>query len=119
MKKKIKPVPKFRNEQEEREFWTTHDTTPYFDFSESNRVDIEFDREIEAPVKYLASIATRDAQPTQGPGQQEGHSLSVAHQSLLGGKDRGRAESELDLMAYNARRSEHSGPVSILLRTVS
>jgi hypothetical protein len=32
MKKKIKPVPKFRNEQDERDFWSTHDTTEYFDF---------------------------------------------------------------------------------------
>jgi predicted DNA binding CopG/RHH family protein len=60
MKKKIKPVPKFRNEQEEREFWTTHDTTPYFDFSESNRVDIEFDREIEAPVKSISLRLPRE-----------------------------------------------------------
>ena len=33
MKKKIKPVPKFRNEQDERDFWNTHDTTDRFDFS--------------------------------------------------------------------------------------
>ena len=32
MKKKIKPVPKFRNEQDERDFWNMHDTTEYFDF---------------------------------------------------------------------------------------
>ena len=44
MKKKIKPVPKFRNEQDEREFWSTHDTTDYFDFSKPSRVEIEFDR---------------------------------------------------------------------------
>jgi hypothetical protein len=44
MKKKIKPVPKFRNEWDEREFWSTHDTTDYFDFSKSNRVEIDFDR---------------------------------------------------------------------------
>jgi len=60
MKKKIKPVPKFRNEQEEREFWMTHDTTQYFDFSKSNRVDIEFDREIEAPVKSISLRLPRE-----------------------------------------------------------
>ena len=32
MKKKIEPVPKFENEQDERKFWSTHDTTDYFDF---------------------------------------------------------------------------------------
>ena len=54
MKKKIKPVPKFRNEQDEREFWRAHDTTDYFDFSKSSRVEIEFDRGIEAPVKSIS-----------------------------------------------------------------
>jgi predicted DNA binding CopG/RHH family protein len=60
MKKKIKPVPKFRNERDEREFWTTHDTTDYFDFSKSNRVEIEFDPGIEAPVKSISLRLPRD-----------------------------------------------------------
>lgn len=30
---KIKKIPKFRNEDEEREFWATADTTEYFDMS--------------------------------------------------------------------------------------
>jgi hypothetical protein len=69
MKKKSKPMPKFKNERDEREFWTTHDTTDYFDFSQSNRVEIEFDPGIEAPVKSISlPIAPRDAQSTQGPG---------------------------------------------------
>jgi CopG antitoxin of type II toxin-antitoxin system len=54
MKKKIKPVPKFRNQQAEREFWRTHDSTDFFDFAKSNRVEIEFDRGIEAPVKSIS-----------------------------------------------------------------
>ena len=29
--KKIKPIPRFKNEDEEREFWTTHDLTDYMD----------------------------------------------------------------------------------------
>ena len=60
MKKKIKPVPKFRNEQDEREFWSTHDTTDYFDFTESNRVQIEFDPGIEAPVKSISLRLPRE-----------------------------------------------------------
>jgi len=60
MKKKIKPIPKFKNERDEREFWTTHDTTDYFDFSESNRVEIEFDPGIEAPVKSISLRLPRD-----------------------------------------------------------
>ena len=43
MTKKIAPLPKFRNEQDEREFWTTHNTMDYFDFSKSRWVEIEID----------------------------------------------------------------------------
>jgi predicted DNA binding CopG/RHH family protein len=60
MRRKIKPVPKFRKEQEEREFWTTHDTTEYFDYSKSNRVEIEFDRGVEAPVKSISLRLPRE-----------------------------------------------------------
>lgn len=30
---KIKQIPRFKNEDEERDFWDTHDTTEYFDTS--------------------------------------------------------------------------------------
>ena len=60
MKKKLKPVPKFKNEQDEREFWNTHDTSEYFDFSKSNRVEIEFDPGIEAPVKSISLRLPRE-----------------------------------------------------------
>lgn len=29
--KKLKLIPRFKNEDEERDFWATHDTTEYFD----------------------------------------------------------------------------------------
>ena len=36
MKKvKMKKIPKFRNEDEEREFWATHDSTEYINWSEA------------------------------------------------------------------------------------
>ena len=31
MKKKFKAIPNFKNEDEERDFWASHDTTEYFD----------------------------------------------------------------------------------------
>ena len=31
MSKKLKAIPKFKSEAEERRFWETHDTTEYFD----------------------------------------------------------------------------------------
>lgn len=38
MKKKLKPVPRFRNEAEERAFWESHDTADYFDLGQAQRV---------------------------------------------------------------------------------
>ena len=37
---KIKPIPKFKNEDEEREFWATHDATDYFDMSMPVSLDL-------------------------------------------------------------------------------
>ena len=36
-KKRLKPIPRFRDEAEEREFWATHDTTDYIDWSKAKR----------------------------------------------------------------------------------
>lgn len=34
-KNKIKSIPNFKNEDEEREFWATHDVTDYFDMEKA------------------------------------------------------------------------------------
>ena len=36
--KNFKPLPKFKSEAEEREFWETHDSTEYIDWSKAERV---------------------------------------------------------------------------------
>lgn len=33
--KKLKPIPHFRNEDEEDKFWSTHDSTEYIDWSKA------------------------------------------------------------------------------------
>lgn len=38
MKKKFKTIPKFKNEDEERDFWATADSSEYFDFSKGEEV---------------------------------------------------------------------------------
>ena len=38
MSKKLKPIPDFRTEAEEREFWESHDSTDYVDWSKAQRV---------------------------------------------------------------------------------
>ena len=38
MSKKLKLIPKFKNEDEEFEFWSTHDSTDYVDWSKAEHV---------------------------------------------------------------------------------
>ena len=35
---KLKPIPAFKSEAEERQFWETHDSTDYIDWSKAERV---------------------------------------------------------------------------------
>jgi predicted DNA binding CopG/RHH family protein len=35
MSKKLKPIPQFKDEQEEADFWMTHDTTEYLDWDKA------------------------------------------------------------------------------------
>ena len=37
MKNKILPIPKFKNEDEERDFWAKADTSKYFDYSKAQK----------------------------------------------------------------------------------
>ena len=38
MRKKLKPIPSFQSEAEERAFWESHDTADYYDLSKAQRV---------------------------------------------------------------------------------
>lgn len=38
MNKKFKLIPDFKNEDDERDFWATHDSTDYVDWSKARRV---------------------------------------------------------------------------------
>lgn len=40
MNKKLKPIPRFRNEAEERRFWERHDSTDYVDWSKAKHVSL-------------------------------------------------------------------------------
>jgi hypothetical protein len=37
MTQKLKPIPHFHSEAEEREFWESHDSTDYVDWSKAQR----------------------------------------------------------------------------------
>ena len=38
MPEQLLPIPEFKNEDEEFEFWSTHDSTDYFDWSKAVRL---------------------------------------------------------------------------------
>ena len=38
MKKRLKPIPKFANEDEERQFWEEHDSSEYLDWGQAQQV---------------------------------------------------------------------------------
>lgn len=38
--KKLRKVPPFKNEEEEFEFWSTHDSTEYVDWSKAARISL-------------------------------------------------------------------------------
>ncbi|MBI3014865.1 MAG: BrnA antitoxin family protein [Candidatus Tectomicrobia bacterium] len=40
MKKRIRKIPKFESEDQEREFWSSHDSTDYVDWSGAKRVKL-------------------------------------------------------------------------------
>lgn len=39
-KNKLLPIPSFKNEDEERNFWATHSAVNYFDFSRQVKMDV-------------------------------------------------------------------------------
>ena len=41
MNKRLKKLPRFRSEQEERDFWSTHDATEYFNVSQGQLADVD------------------------------------------------------------------------------
>ena len=61
-KKNFKPIPSFKTEEEERNFWNKADTTEYFDFSNATKVkfpNMKFSTEsisIRLPKSLLDSI---------------------------------------------------------------
>jgi predicted DNA binding CopG/RHH family protein len=59
-KSKLKKIPKFKKEDEEREFWHTHDSTDYIDYSSPNKITMEFDPSVEKPVRLISIRLPRD-----------------------------------------------------------
>lgn len=55
--KKIKPIPKFKDEDEERDFWATHSAMDYFDFSRPIHMDLSRLKPSTQPVTVRLPVA--------------------------------------------------------------
>jgi hypothetical protein len=63
MRKKLKPIPSFASEEEERLFWETHDSFDYVDWDNAVRVrfpNLKFSQDTEAERATPASDAVAD-----------------------------------------------------------
>ena len=77
MKKNFKMIPKFKNEDEERKFWVTADTSEYFDFDKAERA-------IFPNLKPTSrSIAIRIPEWLINRVKEKANELNIPYQSLI------------------------------------
>ena len=79
-KQKLKSVPKFRNEAEERRFWETHDSTDYVDWRRAERVRLPNLKPSTTAISLRLPVTLLEA--NQDRRQQARRSLSIADQDL-------------------------------------
>ncbi len=77
MKKNPKTLPKFKSENEEREFWTTHEATDYFDMSKGQVTNADNFHSGLKPVTIRFSIQQVDLIRLIARG------MDVGYQSLI------------------------------------
>jgi predicted DNA binding CopG/RHH family protein len=73
----LKPIPKFESEDEEREFWATHDSTDYIDWTQGRRVSMP---SLKPSTK---TISLRLPEPLLEDLKMLAHKRDVPYQSLL------------------------------------
>jgi predicted DNA binding CopG/RHH family protein len=73
----LKGIPKFESEDEEREFWATHDSTDYIDWSQGHRVSMPNLR------PSTKTISLRLPEPLLEDLKMLAHKRDVPYQSLL------------------------------------
>ena len=77
MKKKLKPIPKFNSEKEEREFWQRADSTEYVDYSTARRVSFPNLKLTSRPITIRLPESLIDRAKI------EAHKMDIPYQSLL------------------------------------
>lgn len=77
MPKKLKKIPKFKSEKEEREFWQTHDSTGYVDWNKAERVSFPNLKLTSKPVTIRLPQSLIDRLKIKA------HKRDVPYQSLI------------------------------------
>ncbi|RMF56705.1 MAG: hypothetical protein D6743_19830 [Calditrichaeota bacterium] len=77
MSKQKKPIPEFQNEDEEREFWATHDSVDYLEWEKAKAAQFP---NLKPSTK---SISLRLPQSMLDELKQLAHELGVPYQSLI------------------------------------
>ena len=77
MKKRLKKLPKFKNEDEERKFWDTHSSVDYFDWSKARNI-------IFPNLKPIStSISLRIPNYVLARVKERANSLNIPYQTLM------------------------------------
>jgi len=77
MNKRVKSIPKFKNEDKEREFWATHDLTDYLDYFQPVKLDLS---ELKPSSK---SVTVRLPESLLSALKNIAHKKDVPYQSLM------------------------------------
>lgn len=75
--KKFKKIPNFKSEDEEREFWSTHSSVDYVDWSKAVHVSFPNLRMTSKPITLRITISMLDRL------KERANSLDVPYQSLM------------------------------------
>ena len=77
MKKKLKVIPKFKSEQEEREFWQNVDSTEYVDYSTIRRVTFPNLKLTSKPITIRLPVSMIDRIKIRA------HKMDIPYQALI------------------------------------
>lgn len=77
MKRKLKPIPKFNSEKEEREFWQRVDSTEYVDYSTARQVSFPNLKLTTKPITLRLPAGMIDRLKI------EAHKMDLPYQSLI------------------------------------
>ena len=75
--KKFKKIPTFRNEEEEANFWATHDSADYLDWSKSTAVLFPNLKPTSKPISIRFPVSTLDRVKTVA------NRMEIPYQSLI------------------------------------